>query len=195
MKVHLLKPLYDKVIQGLPLLGTPADAARRFGGSGTPRDADRIARRYIALGGAAGFVSGLPGFLLLPVTVPANLAGVAALQLHLCATLAHLGGHDINDPDTRARCIGCLLDRMDAQGENSEEAEVATRTGVKLAERGARLVAEKSIGLAKWTARRVVLGKTGLGRLPLIGGVISAGSDAVVTRHVARCARARFLAA
>ena len=205
MKSQLLKPLYAKVRRGLPGLGTPADVARRFGGrtdaSGVgappPADldaaADRIAALYIGLGGATGFVGGLPGFLLLPVTLPANLIAVAALQLHLCAALAVLGGHDPEDPETRDQCIRCLLDRMDAGGPNSEDAEVATRTGLKLAERGIRYAAEKTTRLAGWAARSVVLRRTGLGRLPLVGGVLGAGSDAVVTRHVARCARAAFL--
>lgn len=194
MKSYLLRPLYDRVIQGLPALGTPDDVARRFRGSATREEAaDRIVTLYTGLGGSAGFAFGLPGWLLMPITLPANLTTVAALQLHLSAAIARLADRDLADPATRDECIRCLLDRMDHSGENSEEEEVTSRTGVKLAERGVRFVAEKATRLAGRAARSVVLRKTGAKRLPFIGGVLGAGSDGIVTRHVGLCAKERFL--
>lgn len=195
MKATLLKPLYDRAIGGLPLMGTPADVARRFAptGGGDAPATDRIVAFYTGLGGATGFVCGLPGFLLMPVTLPANLAGVALIQLHMSATFAYLGGHDLDDPATRDRCIRCLLEKIDAPGRNTEEEEAASRVSVKLLERGVRLVLEQTTRLAGKAARSYALRKLGARRIPLFGGILGAGSDAYVTAHVGRCARAEFL--
>lgn len=194
MKSALLNPLYKKVQDGVPGLGTPAEMADRFRGDGSPEAAaDRIVGVYVGLCGATGFVCGLPGFLMLPITLPTNLAGVAALQLHMCATVAVVGGHDPAHPSTRELSVRCLLKKFDESRDNTEEEEVATRTSVKLAERAVRFTLEQSTRFAKKAARSVVMRKLGARRLPLVGGVLGAGSDAYATTHVGRCAKQLFL--
>jgi hypothetical protein len=195
MKATLLKPLYTKAVKGLPLLGTPADVARRFREEHAPLEtaSDRLVTHYARLGGSVGFVGGLPGFLLMPVTLPANIAGVALLQLHMTAALAVMGGHDVHHPATRDRCIGCLLEKLDESGENSEEEEVASRTGIKLVERGVRLLAAQAAKAAGRAARNVLLRRVGGRWLPLVGGALGAGTDMYMTRHVGQCAKASFL--
>ncbi|MGI9174953.1 MAG: hypothetical protein ACR2GR_06510 [Rhodothermales bacterium] len=195
MRSTLLKPLYNKAVKGLPGLGTPAAAAQRaLRKAGSPEAAaDHLVPRYTSLCGATGFVSGLPGFLLLPVTLPANLAGVALLQLHMNATFAVLAGEDPHDSDVRDRAIACLLDKFDESGQNTEDEEVATRTSVKLAERAVRFATEQATRFAVKAARGVALSKVGARRLPLVGGFLSAGSDAYATTRIAQCARQTFL--
>lgn len=196
MKSKLLRPFYDKAIQGLPVLGTPADVAARFGGRDGWQDADgdRIVALYTSLSGATGFVLGLPGFLLMPVTLPADMAGAALLQLHMSATFAHLAGRDLHAPETRDACIDCLLEKITSKGKNSEEEEVASRTSVKLLERGVRYVLSKSAKMAGKAARNYALRRIGARRLPVVGGLLGAGSNAYVTAHVGRCAQEKFLA-
>ena len=193
MKATLLKPLYKKTVQGLPLLGTPEDVARRFTDDAGTHNTSGLIATYTSLCGATGFVCGLPGFLMLPITLPTNVMGVAALQLHMSAAVAAMGGYDLSDPATRNRCIDCLLEKVDRSGRNTEEEEAVTRTGIKLAERAVRYVAEKSVRMAGKAARSYALRKVGARRLPLVGGVLGASSDAYVTRHVGRCAEETFL--
>lgn len=193
MKATLLKPLYQKTIQGLPLLGSPEATARRFTDDAGTHNTDALIAYYTTLSGATGFVCGLPGFLMLPLTLPTNVVGVAALQMHMTATMAVMGDHDLNAPLTRDRCVDCLLEKVDHSGSNTEEEEVATRTGVKLAERAVRYTAEKSMRLARKAAHNYVLRKVSARRLPLVGGVLGASTDAYVTRHVGQCARTKFL--
>ena len=194
MKATLLKPLYHKAVGGLPVLGTPEEVARRIsrGAPDAAAAADRLVALYVGLCGATGFVCGLPGFLLMPVTVPANLTGVALLQLHMSAALAVLAGHDLADEATRDRYIACLLEKLDESGRNTEDEEVARRTGIKLGERALRYVAEKSTRLAVRAARGAALRKLGARRLPLVGGALGAGSDAYTTSAVGRCAKHAF---
>ena len=195
MKSTLLKPLYYKAVAGLPVLGTPEAVVHRFSHGAPTADADRLITYYTSLAGATGFVSGLPGFLLMPITLPANMAGVALLQLHMSAAIALLGGRDLGTDETRDACIDCLLDKITERGKNTEEEEVASRTAVKLAERGVRLLLMGTKTLAGKAARSYALRKLGARRIPLVGGFLGAGTDAYVTHHVGQCAKDTFLAA
>lgn len=201
MKTLLLKPLYDRALDGLPMLGTPAETAGRFlAGPGTLHErAEQMAGTHTLLCASTGFVCGLPGFLMLPVTLPTNLAGVAVLQLHLCAATAFMGGHDPREDVVRDRSIACLISNTDAEhlDERDEATEVLDRSAVKLAERGIRFIAEGAVGLAtratKWTAKKVVTSRLPRRSLPLLGGVLGGASDAYSTGRVAEAARQTFL--
>jgi hypothetical protein len=199
MKTLVLKPLYNKALDGLPLLGTPAQTAGRYlVGKGTleERAAD-MATVHIALSASTGFVCGLGGFLTLPITLPTNLAGVALLQLHLCASTAFMANLDPYDPEVRGRCFDCLTGIGQAGVDRDETQEVMDRSAVKVAERGVRLLAETAVGLAsragEWTATRFIKRQLPRRSLPLVGGVIGSVSDLYATRRVAEAARTTFL--
>ena len=151
MKTFFLNQLYPKAVDGLPLLGTPEETAaawRARPGDRRERAAAMI-RPHIALAGTTGFVTGLGGWLTMPITVPADLTGVALLQLHMAASCAALAGRDLRAPATRDDVVECLL-KTDA-GENTEEEEAVERVGVKLAERGLRYFIGKA---TSWTAKQ-----------------------------------------
>lgn len=194
MQSTLLRPVYRRALKGIPLLGTPSDAVRSFaGGDGTlDARADRMITAYMGMGGAAGFAFGLPGILLTPITLPANVASVALIQMHMTAAVAVLGGHDLAHIKTRERCIECLLEKITDEGTNTEKKEAAARTGVKVFERGAQVAFGLTLGGK--AARGALVRGTVLRRVPLIGGVIGASSDAYVTAFVGRCAKRTFLA-
>ncbi len=199
MKTIFLKPLYARALDGLPLLGSPAEAAGRYlarPGSLVER-AEEMARRHEALSASAGFLLNLGGFLTLPVTLPTNLAGVALLQLHCCAATAYLGGHDPQDKAVRDQCFACMTGTIEAGAERDEAQEVVDRSAVKLAERGLRFVAETGIGLAtragKWAGTKVLTSRIPRRSLPVVGGVIGGASDLFSTRRVAAAARHAFL--
>lgn len=187
IKKHaLLRPLYGRVIGGIPGLGTPAEVVARFTGSADApaAQADRIIRFYTLLSGMTGFVTGLPGLLGQLVTLPADVAGTAILQLHLCAAFAVLAGRNPADPATRDLCIDCVLGNTEREDEVDDAEEAATRFGLKLLERGARFGAEFALGrVAKNVARR----------LPIVGGVVGGASDVYSTRRVGLAAQRVFL--
>lgn len=194
MRDDLFGRLYDHVVKGLPIVGTPRELADRLlEETGTPSNAaDAAISLATVLGGATGFVFGLPGFLLTPITLPANVVSAAGVQLHLAATIAALAGHDPADPATRAACVACLEKKVGRSGQNEPDEEVAVRTGIKVAERLIRLTGEQAARGAGWAARKVFLRGVGR-RIPGLGGIIGASSDGLMTRHVGRCARTRFL--
>lgn len=191
MKRPLFKLIYGRILNGLPGLGSPQELADRVRQTApnTEVAADRIVAVHTALGTSQGFLFGLPGLLLLPLTLPANLAAAAAVQLHMVATLASLAGEVVEDPVVRDRCVDCLLRSGPGEATQGEAEEIAQRTGTKLLERGARwFISRTANRVARSTLHRV-----GFRSMPLLGGILGGGSDGLSTRAVSRCARAEFL--
>lgn len=191
---EILDRLYDHaVLDGLPLLGTSADAASRARGrlrSRPPdRAVDRLRRRYTALCGTTGFALGLPGYATMPVTIPVNVATVAALQLHLAAAVAALGGHDPDDSLVRECCMACVGGEVEAAGGWTGSDGIGGRVAGKLGERGVRFAGEQA---ARFLRRA---GGSSARSLPLLGGLAGAVADGRSTRSVARRAREFFLPA
>ena len=193
----VLDRLYPSVLDGVPGLGTPqARAAEaRLGGGSIDEQVDRLVRRHVAVSASAGFLSGLGGWLTLPAVLPANLAAVATVQLHMAASIAALAGHDPRLPATRGRILSCLVGSGPADPARDPEQETIDRVGLKLAERGLNLVVSSTVGAAKWGAKKVVAGRVKrkfLRGIPLVGGFIGAASDGYVTMKVAEAARDEF---
>lgn len=176
----IIEHLYEETRLGLPGLGRPERLPRPVPDApAAERDeaARRLVERYTWLSGATGFLCGLPGYLSLPLTLPANVAGVLVLQLHLAQMVALLYGHDPADPDVRERCIGRVVGRW-----RREDDELVHRCVDKIGERGVRLVGEQGYRLVGLPARR----------LPLLGGLIGAVCDARSTTDVGGSLRAAF---
>ncbi len=194
----VLDRLYPTVLDGVPGLGTPmalAAEVRQQGGT-IDEQVDRLVRRHIVASSGAGFLSGLGGWLTLPISIPANLAAVASLQLHMAASVAALAGHDPRQAGTRERVLGCLIGSGPADPARDAEQETLDRFGLKLAERGLNLVVSHAVGAAKWGAKKVVSGqikRKALRGIPLVGGFIGAASDGYVTTKVAQAARDEFI--
>lgn len=187
MQNRVLKSLYPRVIDGVPLLGTPADAVLKFTDKKTGElKVDAMIGYYAMLSGATGFVTGLPGFLLLPIALPADLIGNAALQMHMVAALAVASGEDLSKAETRDRVFDCLLAHMGDRGKNTEDEEIAKRGAAKLGERAVRYATKRAL---KAVGRRVGLGRV----IPLVGGILGGSSDATMTHHVGRTAEHEFL--
>lgn len=194
----VLDRLYPSVVDGLPSLGTPAEfaASVRAQGGTVDEQADRLVRRHVALSSAAGFLSGLGGWITLPVVLPANLVGVASIQIHMTASIAALAGHDPRQGGTRERVLGCLIGSTPADPARDAEQETLDRFGLKLAERGLNFVVSNAARAAKWGAKKAAtrtVRRRLLRGIPLVGGVIGAASDGYVTTKVAQVAREEFL--
>lgn len=193
----VLDRLYPTVLDGVPGLGTPRERASdaRLGGGSLDEQADRLVRRHLAISASAGFLSGLGGWITLPVVLPANMAAVASVQLHMAASMAALAGHDPASPATRERVLRCLIGSGPADPARDAEQETLDRVGLKLAERAANLVVSSTVGAVKWGARNIAkkqVQKRLLRGIPLLGGFIGAASDGYVTAKVAEAARDEF---
>jgi uncharacterized protein (DUF697 family) len=154
---------------------------------------ESIIDSHVRLASAQGFVTNLGGLALLPVSVPANLAGVAVVQVRMVAAIAHLRGYDLNDGRVRTALVMCLLG-----GEQVARAildgklptsPMAVATAPVFDPDLDRRVAEEVVSdlLARIGGKNVALMVTK--RVPLVGGGIGAVVDAYATHQIGKYAK------
>ena len=201
VRQFVLDRLYPRAMEGLPTLGTPEAFAARFNDEAmSPRErGEQLVLTHIALSSAAGFASGLGGWLTLPITLPANIGGVALIQTHMAASVAALAGKSPRTDLVRAQVLECMIgaspDPADGPVRDAEQ-ETFDRIGLKLAEKGLNAAIAVASGAVKWGAKQAagrVVRRRLLRGVPLVGGVIGAVSDGFTTRQVARSALDTFL--
>lgn len=142
--------------------------------------------------GAAGLLTGLGGALTLPITMPAHLLSTLYIQVRLTAAIAHLRGWDIRSDEVRLAAFACLAGATAA--DRLKQAGIAA--GAPLVQQAvARLPGDllKHFGGAVGSQIAGRAGRHGLMRLlPLLGGVLSGGFDAVATRVIGDAAKRLF---
>ncbi|MGG5257572.1 EcsC family protein [Phycicoccus avicenniae] len=174
-----------------------ADKALRASGGDREKAVDAIIRSHTALAGAEGFVTGLGGFVTLPIALPANVVAFYALATRMTAAIARVRGHDIDQPQIRA---AVLLTLVGADADDLiEKAKLAAPMGGTFANLAAqRLPGPASMVVKKGVFFKLVAssGKGVLARfgrgVPVVGGVVGAGVDAVLLRRVAVDAKREF---
>lgn len=193
----LVSRLVDVGIDGfgpLDSAATVADAARRR--HGKVEDAiDDLVSAHGKLAAGNGFVTGLGGFVTLPVALPANIAGFYVVATRMVAGIASLRGYDLSRPEVRSAVLLTLV--------GADASSVLSKAGLNPGGRVAglalkRLPAPALMVLNKGIGFRLLsqVGRHGLGRLgrgiPLAGGVIGAGLDWWLLRKIADDARSDF---
>lgn len=142
-----------------------------------------------------GFLTGLGGFITLPVAVPAALAASWLVQARMAGAIARIYGHDLESPRVRTKVLLSLA------GDVAREAmsDVGVKIGDRLTQRAVeqipgRLLVEvnKRIGakMATQIGQRVVLRFPRA--VPVLGGVVGGALDAIVCRKVGATARTLF---
>lgn len=156
-----------------------------------------VIENHVRLAGAQGFLTNVGGLLTLALTIPTNVAGVALIQCRMIAGIAHLRGYELEDPRTRVAILSMLL------GEDELAKLVKKRTlpapPMALATAPAhdpfleRVIATEVAGdiLGKVAGKRLatVVGR----RVPLVGGLVGAGTDGFATWRAGRFAERELL--
>ncbi len=189
---------YDKAVNGVPGLDSASEMAQNYlVGSGSLVDkANSLIRWQNAKSATSGFVTGLGGLLLLPVTLPASITSILYVQLRMIAAIAVMGGYDVKDDRVKTLAYSCLV--------ASSAADVVRQTGIAIGEKLA-VAAIKNISretikkinqkvgfklLTRFGEKGVVnLGKA----VPVVGGLISAVFDSISTNTVGNVARDTFI--
>lgn len=189
----------SKAIDGFPGFPSAQEVARRR--LSRRRDVDRAIRdvveTHLRLAGVQGFVTNLGGVIAMPVAIPANIAGIAALQLRMVASILYLRGYDIDDPKTRTAALLTLLG-PDAvkkgvkdgslDGTPYDIAVSMTDLHPGRTEQIASRVMTEFMGRIGGKHATLALAK----RVPVVGGAVSAGVDALSTYNIGRYAREEF---
>lgn len=156
---------------------------------------DAVVSSHLKLAAAGGFVTGLGGFMLLLVALPANLVEFYLIATRCVAAIASLRGYDIRRPEVRSAILLALV--------GADADDLLQKAGVMSGGRLASLAAERLPGPAlmvinKGVGFRLVsqIGRKSLSRLgkgvPVIGGAVGAGLDIYLLHRIADHAKHEF---
>ncbi|HEX3954201.1 MAG TPA: EcsC family protein [Stellaceae bacterium] len=187
---------YGKAIDGMPGLEGAEELAASYAARHADTDAaiNALINWHTGMASVAGFLTGIGGFVALPVAIPANLASALYIQVRLIAAIAHLRGHDLRSPQVRALVLACLT--------GSKAADTLKDAGVRFGTRLGRDVIGWASPAIFHRARHAAGGKAvvtaagsvaRLGRfVPLFGGLVAGGVDGAMTRMIGRTAARVF---
>lgn len=196
--MSLVQTLLQSGIDGRgPLDSAEEVAAEALASEGSVEAAiAKIASTHMRLAAAEGFVTGLGGFALLPVALPANVAGFYLLATRQSAAIAHLRGYDLTDQRIRS---AVLLSLVGSEGDQILRTAGVAAPGSKMTKLAtsqlpgpAMMIVNKAVGFRLLTqvSKRSL---TRLGKaIPLAGGFIGASLDALLMRSMAQHARGEF---
>ena len=196
---ELLDTIYSATLDGVPNVSQPVEelADDYLSKYATVEEAAKSLIGYqIVKCMTSGFIAGLGGLITLPVAIPANVSSVLYVQTRMVAALARMGGYDVSSDQVRTLVYVCLT--------GTAAADILKSSGVKLGEKLATSLIKKIPGETLRAINRKVgfrlvtkFGETGvvnLGKLlPLVGGVLGGGMDAITTQTIASNAYRLFI--
>ncbi|ROR89217.1 EcsC family protein [Nocardioides aurantiacus] len=183
----------DRAIRGAgPLDGAAMAAEKALDAHRDDPDGavSQLIEDHVRLAGAQGFVTNIGGLVTMTVAVPANIAGLALVQCRLVAAVAHLRGYDLADPRTRNAVLATLV------GEEKLLSLVTQRklpgTPMALATAPVHdphldvLVANEVASELMTRVAGKRLASTVGRRVPVVGGLVGAGTDGYATWRIGR---------
>ena len=156
---------------------------------------DAVVQAHLKLAAAGGFVTGLGGFITLPVALPVNVLEFYVVATRTVAAIASLRGYDIKQPEIRSAVLLTLV--------GADADDLLKKAGVMSTGRLSNLAAQRLPGPALMVVNKAVgfrllstAGKKTLARfgkgVPVIGGVVGAGLDTYLLKRIADHARHEF---
>ena len=198
----LLKALdwtYDKALNGVPGMDSSPKMAQKYmqqQGS-LIENANSLIRWQNAKAATSGFITGIGGFITIPIAIPANLASVLYIQVRMIAAIAQMGGYNLRDDKVKTLIYMCLVGNF--AKDVLQEAGILLST--KLTAQVVKNISEKSLLLINQKVGFRLLsvyGGKGIFNLsksvPLVGGIIGGSIDIIATNIVGNVARNIFLA-
>ncbi len=192
---NFVRQTFDRAVDGIgPLKGAAQSADVRLRSSGGNVDAAirSLVDSHVKLAGVQGFVTNLGGLVTMAVTTPANISGLALLQVHLVAGIAHLRGYDLADPRVRNAILTCMLGE-DAVKSLVKKKKLPSRPmAIATSPRhdpdlDGRIAAEVTSELVTRVVGKRMVAAVGR-RVPVIGGGVGAVTDGYGTYQVGRYA-------
>lgn len=190
----------DRAVDGvgpLPPAAVAADKQLAEQRGHVERAVHEVIENHVRLAGAQGFITNVGGLVTAAVAIPANIVGLTVLQCRMIAGIAHLRGHDLDDPRVRNAILMTLL------GEDTVGTMVETNKlpapPMALATAPAHDANLDGIIAAVVATDLItrVAGKrlaTSVGRrLPVVGGVVGMGADGYATWRIGRYADRELL--
>lgn len=181
----------------LPPAAFTADKLLRLADGDVDRAIKDVIEVHVRYAGMQGFLTNLGGLVAVAVTVPANITGLALVECRMVAAIAHLRGHDLDDPRVRNAILAVLL------GEDSVKKLVRKKKlpapPMALATAPVhdpdldRIVSSEVASelITKVAGKRLA---TTVGRrVPVVGGLVGMSADGFETWRIGRYAGREFL--
>ena len=190
--LKILNEVYLKVNQGV---GSVIPPIEKFADDYLAKEPDprKAAEKMIALqctkSTVSGFITGFGGIITMPVTLPANITSVIAVQMRMIAAIAYMAGFDITSDQVQTLVYACLA--------GVSVAEIVKKAGIQFGVKFGKHLVEKIPGkvlvkinqkvgfrfLTKFGTKGVInIGKM----IPVVGAIIGGGFDLVETSIIAQ---------
>lgn len=190
---------YDKAVNGgIPGMDTATELADNYSSKSGAliENANNLIRWQNTKSATSGFLSGLGGVIVMPITIPANITSVILVQMRMVAAIAHMGGHDLKSDEVRTFVYACLA----GNGAKDILKNSGIQIGKKLAISGIKKIPGEVIKKINQAVGFRLLTKFGekgivnLGKMvPIAGGLIGGTVDAVSTNTIGNVARKLFI--
>jgi hypothetical protein len=177
---------YHQAVNGVVGFDSAEDMANDYlKGSGSLHDkANSLIRWQNTKAATSGFLTGLGGVLVMPITIPAGVASVMYVQIRMIAAIAKMGGYDLQDDKVKTLVFACLA------GDATKDVlkEVGIVVGTKMANTAIKNISGKTLTAINQKVGFRLITKFGekgtinlFKAIPILGGVIGGTVDLTAT--------------
>ena len=178
-EVGFLDKVYSFVINGIPKVDKPIlqvvnEYLSRY------HDSEKAIKEFIRVQkikcSTTGFVTGLGGFLTLPVTIPADLASSLYIEMRMIAAVASMRGYNVTDDKVKTLVYTCMVGN--AAGDLVKQAGIKTGNQLAAKKLLPKITGEMITKINQKVGFRLITkggtkGIINLGKaIPIIGGIV-----------------------
>jgi hypothetical protein len=200
LTASFVRQALDRAIHGvgpLPPAASAADAQLTEQKGDVDRAIHEVVENHVRYAAAEGFVTNLGGLVTAALLIPANVTGLALIQGRMVAGIAHLRGYDLEDPRVRNAILVTMLGEDTVNRLVKKKKLPAPPMALATAPRHDALlddvisaeVASDLVSRVTGTRLAATIGR----RVPVVGGLVGAGSDGFGTWKVGRYAERELL--
>lgn len=197
--MKFLNSCYEKCLEGIPKISSSVeemanDYLKRYD---TKEEACKaMLRNQIAKCTTSGLVTGLGGFITIPVAIPANVGSVIYVQMRMVACVAYMADYELNCDQTQTFVYACLA----GVAISNLVKQAGIKFGVKLTNQIIKKIPGKvltkinqKVGF-RFITKFGTTGIVNLGKIvPGVGAVVGGGLDLAETKIIADRAYKWFL--
>ena len=156
-----------------------------------------VIENHVRYAGIQGFATNVGGLVTAALAIPANITGIALIQCREVAGIAHLRGYDLDDQLVRNAILATILGEEAVRSLVRKKKLPSTPMGIATApayDPHLNTVIANEVTselLTKVAGKRiaVAVGR----RVPVVGGLVGAGTDAYQTWQIGRYADRELL--
>ena len=189
----ILDACYKKVLEGIPLVSEPVEelADSYLKKYSSEKAIEELVSWQIRKCATSSFLTGLGGFITLPVTIPANISSVLYVQMRMIAAIAYIRGYNLTDDEVKT-LIDCILAGLSIEN-------LLKSAGIQFTKKASLSLIQKIPGKVLTAINQKIgfrfitkAGEKGVVNLtkivPVFGGIIGGGIDWIATKKIAKIA-------